>query len=188
MTETHPEKRLIGYARVSTYGQTLAVQPDQLRAAGRSSRNIYREKVMGARPDRASLTGCSASWPPATCDRDAASRAAAPSTCSALLSPSWAPRPQFRSLAEPWADTGTSTGDLMLAVLGGLGDVERDLERAPPKAGATPRSGWRGTEPLSAAGSVWHRVDWSYWGYWHWHCVPIAHVYHHNQGTRLEHS
>ena len=34
---------------------------------------------------------------------------------------------QFRSLAEPWADTGTSTGRLMLAVLGGLADVERDL-------------------------------------------------------------
>ncbi len=33
---------------------------------------------------------------------------------------------QFRSLAEPWADTGTSTGRLMLAVLGGLADVERD--------------------------------------------------------------
>jgi DNA invertase Pin-like site-specific DNA recombinase len=30
---------------------------------------------------------------------------------------------QFRSLAEPWADTGTSTGRLMLAVLGGLVDV-----------------------------------------------------------------
>jgi hypothetical protein len=27
---------------------------------------------------------------------------------------------QFRSLAEPWADTGTSTGRLMIAVLGGL--------------------------------------------------------------------
>jgi len=27
---------------------------------------------------------------------------------------------EFRSLAEPWADTGTSTGRLMLAVLGGL--------------------------------------------------------------------
>jgi DNA invertase Pin-like site-specific DNA recombinase len=26
---------------------------------------------------------------------------------------------QFRSLAEPWADTGASTGRLMLAVLGG---------------------------------------------------------------------
>jgi DNA invertase Pin-like site-specific DNA recombinase len=35
----------------------------------------------------------------------------------------------FRSLAEPWADTGTSTGRLMLAVLGGLADVERDLIR-----------------------------------------------------------
>jgi DNA invertase Pin-like site-specific DNA recombinase len=37
---------------------------------------------------------------------------------------------QFRSLAEPWADTGTSTGRLMIAVLGGLADVERDLIRA----------------------------------------------------------
>jgi DNA invertase Pin-like site-specific DNA recombinase len=36
---------------------------------------------------------------------------------------------QFRSLAEPWADTDTSTGRLMLAVLGGLADVERDLIR-----------------------------------------------------------
>jgi DNA invertase Pin-like site-specific DNA recombinase len=36
---------------------------------------------------------------------------------------------QFRSLAEPWADTGTSTGRLMPAVLGGLADVERDLIR-----------------------------------------------------------
>ena len=36
---------------------------------------------------------------------------------------------QFRSLAEPWADIGTSTGRLMIAVLGGLADVERDLIR-----------------------------------------------------------
>ncbi len=36
---------------------------------------------------------------------------------------------QFLSLAEPWADTGTSTGRLMIAVLGGLADVERDLIR-----------------------------------------------------------
>jgi DNA invertase Pin-like site-specific DNA recombinase len=33
---------------------------------------------------------------------------------------------QLRSLAEPWADTSTSTGRLMIAVLGGLADVERD--------------------------------------------------------------
>jgi DNA invertase Pin-like site-specific DNA recombinase len=36
---------------------------------------------------------------------------------------------QFRSLAEPWADTGTSTGRLMIAVLGRLADVECDLIR-----------------------------------------------------------
>ena len=33
------------------------------------------------------------------------------------------------SLAEPWADTAASTGRLMIAVLGGLADVERDVIR-----------------------------------------------------------
>src|SRR5918997_1149134 len=55
MTETQPEKRLIGYARVSTYGQTLDTQLEQLCATGCSSRNIYREKVTGARADRREL-------------------------------------------------------------------------------------------------------------------------------------
>ena len=32
-------------------------------------------------------------------------------------------------MTEPWADTGTSTGCLMLAILGGLANVERDLIR-----------------------------------------------------------
>ena len=50
MTETHPEKRLIGYARVSTYGQTLDTQLEQLRGAGCTK--IYREKVTGAHSDR----------------------------------------------------------------------------------------------------------------------------------------
>jgi len=49
MTKTHAQKRLLGYARVSTYGQTLDSQLEQLRTAGCSSRNIYREKVTGAR-------------------------------------------------------------------------------------------------------------------------------------------
>ena len=55
MTEIHLEKRLIGYARVSTYGQTFDSQLEQLRKAGCSSRNIYREKVTGARTDRREL-------------------------------------------------------------------------------------------------------------------------------------
>ena len=36
---------------------------------------------------------------------------------------------QFRSLAEPWADTATSTGRQMIAVLGGRAAVERNLIR-----------------------------------------------------------
>lgn len=59
MTETHSQKRLIGYARVSTYGQTLDSQLEQLREAGCSSRNIYKEKVAGARPTGGSFSRCS---------------------------------------------------------------------------------------------------------------------------------
>jgi DNA invertase Pin-like site-specific DNA recombinase len=66
MTNTHPEKRLIGYARVSTYGQTFDSQLEQLRASGCSSRNSYREKVTGARPDRRELNSMLGKGPPAT--------------------------------------------------------------------------------------------------------------------------
>ena len=51
---------------------------------------------------------------------------------------------QFRSLAEPWADTATSTGRLMIAVLGGLADVERDLIRTRTAEGRS-RAKARGT-------------------------------------------
>ncbi|MGA8760613.1 MAG: recombinase family protein [Stellaceae bacterium] len=55
MGETHPQNRRFGYARVSTVGQTLDSQLEQLRATGCSSRNVYREKVTGAeRPARTS--------------------------------------------------------------------------------------------------------------------------------------
>ena len=48
-----PENRRLGYARVSTYGQTLDSQLEQLRAE-RCGR-IYREKVTGAHNDRREL-------------------------------------------------------------------------------------------------------------------------------------
>jgi DNA invertase Pin-like site-specific DNA recombinase len=131
MTETHPEKRLIGYARVSTYGQTLDSQLEQLRAAGCSSRNIYREKVTGARADRRELNrmlGKLASGDVVTVTRiDRLARSTF--DLFGIVKRIVDAKAQFRSLAEPWADTGTSTGRLMLAVLGGLADVERDLIR-----------------------------------------------------------
>ncbi len=53
MPEKNPQNRCLGYARVSTYGQTLGAQLDQLRKAGCTK--IYREKVTGARADRREL-------------------------------------------------------------------------------------------------------------------------------------
>jgi DNA invertase Pin-like site-specific DNA recombinase len=53
MPEKNPHDRRLGYARVSTVGQTLDSQLEQLRAAGCAK--IYREKVTGARADRASF-------------------------------------------------------------------------------------------------------------------------------------
>ena len=93
--EPPPENRRLGYARVSTYGQTLDSQLEQLRAAGCTTK-IYREKAFDL---------------------------------FAIVKQIVDAKAQFRSLAEPWADTGTSTGRLMIAVLGGLADVERDLIR-----------------------------------------------------------
>jgi DNA invertase Pin-like site-specific DNA recombinase len=131
MTETYPEKRLIGYARVSAVGQTLDSQLDQLRAAGCSSRNIYREKATGARPDRRELNRMLAKLAPGDVVTVTRIDRLARSTFDlfGIVKRIVDAKAQFRSLAEPWADSTSSTGRLMLAVLGGLADVERDLIR-----------------------------------------------------------
>ena len=129
--ETHREKRLIGYARVPTYGQTLDSQLEQLRKAGCTSRNIYREKVTGARPDGRELNRMLGKLAPGDVVTVTRIDRLARSTLDLfpIVKRIVDAKAQFRSLAEPWADTGTRTGRLMLAVLGGLADVERDLIR-----------------------------------------------------------
>src|SRR3984957_2939452 len=130
MVETPTQNhRLLGYARVSTYGQSLDAQLEQVRAEG--CRKVYREKASGSRADRRELTRLVRELVPGDIviltriDRLARSTFDLFAIVKRIVDAG----AQFRSLAEPWADTGTSTGRLMIAVLGGLADVERDLIR-----------------------------------------------------------
>jgi len=129
MVETTSSKGPLGYARVSTYGQTLDAQLDQLRIEGCAK--IYREKASGARSDRRELQRLLRVL--AAGDTVVVTRidrlARSTFDLFAIVKRIADAGAQFRSLAEPWANTGTSTGRLMLAVLGGLADVERDLIR-----------------------------------------------------------
>jgi DNA invertase Pin-like site-specific DNA recombinase len=129
MIETGSQIRRIGYARVSTYGQTLDAQLDQLRAEGCSQ--IYREKASGAQADRRELQRLLKALAPGNVVTVTRIDRLARSTFDlfAIIKQITEAGGQFCSLAEPWADTATSTGRLMIAVLGGLADVERDLIR-----------------------------------------------------------
>ncbi len=53
MTGSNPQSGIIGYARVSTYGQTLDAQLEQLKTAGCAK--VYREKATGAKIERGEL-------------------------------------------------------------------------------------------------------------------------------------
>ena len=159
MVETHPEKRLIGYARVSTYGQTLDSQLEQLRAAGCSSRNIYREKVTGARADRRELNRMLGKLAPGDVVTVTRIDRLARSTFDlfGIVKRIVDAKAQFRSLAEPWADTGTSTGRLMLAVLGGLGRRGARSNPHPHRRRPEPRQGPRkahGAAPFPDTGTA----------------------------------
>ena len=150
MTEKESKNRCLGYAPVSTYGQTLDAQLEQLKAAGCG--RVYREKVTGARPDRRELLKMLKALAPGDVVTVTRIDRLARSTFDlfAIVKQIVDGGGQFRSLAEPWADTGTSTGRLMIAVLGGLADVERDLIRtrtAEGRARATARGQHMGRPP-----------------------------------------
>jgi DNA invertase Pin-like site-specific DNA recombinase len=106
---------LYGYARVSTDGQTLDAQVAALKAAG--AERVFAEKVSGAKTDRAALAKALALLSAARSTRDLLNVLATVSDKGA----------GFRSLSDPWADTTTPHGRLMLTVLGGLAEFERSL-------------------------------------------------------------
>lgn len=117
----------IGYARVSTDGQSLAAQDAALREAG--VERVFAEKESGAKTDRAALAKAIAALADGDTlivtklDRLARSTRDLLNTLAAIA----AAGATFKSLGDPWADTTTPHGRLMLTVLGGLAEFERHL-------------------------------------------------------------
>jgi DNA invertase Pin-like site-specific DNA recombinase len=119
-----------GYARVSTNGQTLAQQDAALRQAGAAK--TYSEKISGAIGDRPELTKLLKRLEEGDILLVTRLDRLARSTRDLLniLDTVAKAGAGFRSLADTWADTTTAHGRLMLTVLGGLAEFERELIRA----------------------------------------------------------
>jgi DNA invertase Pin-like site-specific DNA recombinase len=127
MNEMEHGMTTIGYARVSTDGQTLQAQTEALQGVGCA--RIYAEKISGAYSDRPQLAkaiaavGVGDTLIVTKLDRLARSTRDLLNTLDAIGKAG----ASFKSLGDPWADTTTPHGRLMLTVLGGLAEFERHL-------------------------------------------------------------
>lgn len=123
-------KMIYGYARVSTHGQTLDAQRAALKAVG--AERIFAEKASGAVIRRVQLERMlrAVSDSDMICvtrlDRLARSTRDLLNILAAIAERG----ATFRSLGDAWADTSTPHGRLMLTVLGGLAEFERELIRS----------------------------------------------------------
>src|SRR5262245_19306899 len=121
---------IYGYARVSTNGQTLASQQAALMAAGAAK--VFAEKVSGAHSDRAELAKVLARLGEGDVLMVTRLDRLARSTRDLLnvLDQVAKAGAGFKSRGDPWADTTTPGGRLMLTVIGGIAEFERELIRA----------------------------------------------------------
>ena len=128
---------IYGYARVSTDGQTVGAQVETLTAAGAAK--VFRETASGAQTNRAQLRKALDQLEAGDVlmvtrlDRLAPSTRDLLNTVAAITER----KAGLRSLGDAWADTTTAHGRLMLTVLGGLAEFERDLIRARTTEGRT---------------------------------------------------
>jgi DNA invertase Pin-like site-specific DNA recombinase len=125
----------IGYARVSTHDQKLTLQLEALKKAG--CHRIFREKTSGAYRDRPELNrlldqlregDVVTVW---RLDRLARSTR----NLLEIVETIGAAGARFQSLSEPWADTTTHAGKMMMTVFAGIAEFERDLIRERTEAG-----------------------------------------------------
>jgi DNA invertase Pin-like site-specific DNA recombinase len=110
----------VGYARVSTTDQDLSAQLDALRKAGATV--VYREKISGALAHRPALKKMVAALRRGdlviVTRLDRLGRSVR--ELLNLLADFDQKGVGFKSLGDPWCDTTTAHGRLMLTILGGL--------------------------------------------------------------------
>lgn len=117
---------IYGYARVSTAGQSTAGQVGELTAAG--CEKVFREIASGAgrRPQLDRLVkGLTAGDVLIVTRLDRIARTSL--GLLEILNQVTAKGAAFRSLVDHWADTSTPHGKLLLSVLAGLAEFEREL-------------------------------------------------------------
>jgi DNA invertase Pin-like site-specific DNA recombinase len=125
----------IGYARVSTSDQNLDLQLTALKEAG--CQRIFREKGSGAQRQRSELARLLDQLRPGDTvvvwklDRLARSTRDLLEIAEVIQ----AAEASFRSLSEPWADTTTHAGKMIMTVFAGIGEFERELIRERTGAG-----------------------------------------------------
>jgi DNA invertase Pin-like site-specific DNA recombinase len=131
------EMALLGYARVSTNGQDLAGQDAELMNAGCAK--VWRERVSGVKTDRPELAKVLRRLEPGDVLVVTRLDRLARSTRDLLniLDEVSKADAGFKSLKDAWADTTTAHGRLMLTILGGLAEFERELIRARTGEGRT---------------------------------------------------
>src|SRR6266403_2619179 len=115
------------WSRLSTDGQSVGAQVRQLTKAG--CKKVFREVASGAKTDRAQLRRLLDELEEGdvlSVTRLARSTRDLLNTLAAIT----AKKAGFKSIGDTWADTTTSHGRLMMTVLGGLAEFERDLIRA----------------------------------------------------------
>jgi DNA invertase Pin-like site-specific DNA recombinase len=121
---------IYGYARVSADGQSVAAQVELLTEAGAG--RVFREVASGAKTDRPQLHRLMGLLDDGDVvmvtrlDRLARSTRDLLNTLASIAGK----KAGFKSLGDTWADTTTSHGRLMLTILGGLAEFERELIRS----------------------------------------------------------